>query len=157
MTQGSERFWLVKSEEDVYPIDQLQKDGRTPWDGVRNYEARNIMRDGMKEGDLVLYYHSNANPPGVVGLARVASAPYPDALQFDPSSPYHDPSSSPNNPRWVLVDVAFEEHFPRRVSLDEIRAHPDLQETALLTRKRLSVQPVEPEAFRILCDLGRGA
>lgn len=156
MTKGSEQFWLVKSEEDVYPIEQLQKDGKTPWDGVRNYEARNIMRDGMKEGDLVLYYHSNANPPGVVGLARVASAPYPDALQFDPASPYHDPTSSPDNPRWVLVDVAFEERFPRRVSLDEIREHPDLQDTALLTRKRLSVQPVEPEAFQILCDLGRG-
>jgi predicted RNA-binding protein with PUA-like domain len=155
MTQGPEQFWLVKSEEDVYPIEQLEKDGQTPWDGVRNYEARNIMRDGMKVGDRVLYYHSNANPPGVVGVARVASSPYPDSLQFDPSSPYHDPASSPENPRWILVDVAFEERFPRRVSLDEIRAHPELQETALLTRKRLSVQPVEPEAFQVLCRLGR--
>lgn len=155
MTEDGVRFWLVKSEEDVYPIEQLEKDGKTPWDGVRNYEARNVMRDGMKTGDLILYYHSNAKPPGVVGLARVASEPYPDPLQFDPTSPYHDPKSSPAQPRWVLVDVAFEERFSRRVSLDEIRAHPDLQEMALLTRKRLSVQPVEPDAFQILCDLGR--
>jgi predicted RNA-binding protein with PUA-like domain len=155
MTQGP-RFWLMKSEADVYSIEDLARDGSTPWDGIRNYEARNLMRDKMVEGDLVLYYHSNANPPGVAGLARIASKPYPDALQFDPSSPYHDATSPSTDPRWILVDVAFVEKFPRLVPLDEIRAHPALQEMTLLKRMRLSVQPVEPEAFEIIRSLGRG-
>jgi predicted RNA-binding protein with PUA-like domain len=154
MTEAWERFWLVKSEEDVYPIEQLELDRRTPWDGVRNYEARNVLRDQMKLGDRVLYYHSNANPPGVVGIARVVSEAYADPLQFDPTSSYYDPKATSETPRWFLVDLGFEARFPRKVSLDEIREHPALQEMALLTRKRLSVQPVEPEAFQILVDLG---
>jgi predicted RNA-binding protein with PUA-like domain len=149
------QHWLMKSEADVYAIDDLERDGTTPWDGIRNYEARNFMRDRMRPGDLVLYYHSNARPPGVAGVARVASEPYPDPLQFDPGSRYHDPKSSEEEPRWILVDVAFEEKFPRLVPLDEIREHPKLQEMPLLTRKRLSVQPVEPEAFRIIRKLGQ--
>lgn len=151
---GNPRHWLMKSEADVYGIDDLERDGTTPWDGIRNYEARNLMRDQMRPGDLVLYYHSNARPPGVAGVARVASEPYPDPLQFDASSPYHDPKASREEPRWILVDVAFEERFPRFVPLDEIREHPGLQEMALLTRKRLSVQPVEPEAFETIRGLG---
>ncbi len=145
----------MKSEEDVYPIEALERDGVTPWDGIRNYEARNFMRDRMKPGDLVLYYHSNASPPGVVGLARVASEPYPDPEQFDPESRYHDPKSTRDDPRWTLVDLAFEERFPRRVALDEIREHPDLQDMTLLKRMRLSVQPVEAEHFEVVCALGR--
>jgi predicted RNA-binding protein with PUA-like domain len=155
MTDGPPQYWLVKSEEDVYPIEQLELDGRTPWDGVRNYEARNVLRDQVKLGDRVLYYHSNASPPGVVGVARVVSAAYADPLQFDASSSYYDASSTSENPRWFLVDLGFEERFFHKVSLGEIRAHPALQKMALLTRKRLSVQPVEPEAFQIVCDLGR--
>jgi len=149
------RYWLVKSEEDVYPIEQLARDGTTPWDGIRNYEARNIMRDRMKPGDLVLYYHSNASPPGVAGLARVASEPYPDPSQFDPGSRYHDGKSTEERPRWFLVDMAYVETFPRFVPLDEIRSTPDLEEMTLLTRMRLSVQPVDPAHFERVCAMGR--
>ena len=151
----SRRYWLIKSEADVYSIDDLERDGVTPWDGVRNYEARNLMRDEMKPGDLVLYYHSNAAPPGVAGVARVHGEPYPDPLQFKPESPYHDAKSTEDDPRWVLVDVAFEERVPRLVSLQEIREVPELQEMALLKRKRLSVQPVEEEEFQLIVDRGR--
>ncbi|TVP43812.1 MAG: EVE domain-containing protein [Gemmatimonadales bacterium] len=150
------RFWLVKSEEDVYSIDHLEKDGTTPWDGIRNYEARNTMRDLMKEGDLVLYYHSNASPPGVAGLARVASTPYPDPFQFDSESPYFDPKATREEPRWFLVDMAFVEKFPRLVALAEIREHPDLEDMTLLRRMRLSVQPVDPAHFEAVCAMGRG-
>lgn len=156
MASKTPRTWLAKSEEDVYPIEQLEKDETTMWDGIRNYEARNFMRDEMKPGDLVLYYHSNANPPGVVGLARVASEPYPDPGQFDEKSRYFDPKATPEKPRWILVDFAFEERFPRRVSLEEIRADPALQDMALLKRMRLSLQPVEPAHFAHICALGRG-
>jgi predicted RNA-binding protein with PUA-like domain len=157
MTDGStpKQYWLVKSEEDVYSIDHLEKDGTTMWDGIRNYEARNFMRDLMKPGDLVLYYHSNASPPGVAGLARVASEPYPDPFQFDSGSRYHDPKATREEPRWQLVDMAFVEKFPRLVPLSEIREHPELQEMTLLRRMRLSVQPVDAEHFEIVCDLGR--
>jgi len=148
------RYWLVKSEEDVYPLEQLERDGVTLWDGVRNAEARNLMRDQMQPGDLVLYYHSNANPPGVVGLAQVESGPVPDPLQFDPSSPYFDSSSDPQSPRWLCVRLRFEERFPRRVSLPEIKADPLLQEMVLLRRMRLSVQPVDPVHFQWIRDLG---
>lgn len=150
------QYWLVKSEEDVYPIRKLQEDGRTPWDGIRNYEARNFMRDGMKTGDLVLFYHSNANPPGVAGVARVASEPYPDALQFDPKSPYFDEKADPENPRWILVDLEYVETFPRFVSLNELRQDPRLAEMALFTRKRLSVQPVAEEEFEVVQELASG-
>lgn len=152
---AKKRYWLVKSEEDAYPIDTLEEDGTTPWDGVRNYEARNLMRDEMKEGDPVLYYHSNANPPGVVGIARVASPPYPDPLQFDPESRYHDPKSSTKDPRWFLVDLCFHERFHRKVSLQEIKEHPELQSMVLVNRMRLSVQPVEEEEFEIIAGMGR--
>jgi predicted RNA-binding protein with PUA-like domain len=150
-----QQYWLVKSEADAYSIDDLATDGSTPWDGVRNYEARNLMRDRMRPGDLVLYYHSSATPPGVAGVAKVTSDPYPDALQFDRSSGYHDPKSTRDEPRWILVDVGFVEKFPRLVPLAEIRAHPKLQEMTLLKRNRLSVQPVEPEAFEIIRRMGR--
>ncbi len=148
------KYWLVKSEEDVYPIQQLEKDGVTPWDGVRNYEARNFMRDAMKHGDLVLYYHSNASPPGVVGIAKVEGEPYPDPLQFEPESPYYDPESDAGDPRWILVDLAFEEVFRRKVPLAEIRAEPRLQEMSLIKRMRLSVQPVEAKEFRLIRKMG---
>jgi len=154
MGMAKKRYWLVKSEEDVYPIDTLEADETTPWDGVRNYEARNLMRDEMKEGDLVLYYHSNANPPGVVGVARVASSPYPDPLQFDPESRYHDPKSSEEDPRWILVDLAFEEKFHRKVSLQEIKEHPELQDMVLVNRMRLSVQPVREKEFEVIVGMG---
>ena len=152
---AKKNHWLMKSEENVYSIDDLHQDGTTYWDGIRNYEARNIMRDRMKVGDLVLYYHSNASPSGVVGVARVVREAYPDPTQFDPKSPYHDEKATKDEPRWWLVDVEFVEKFPRVVPLSEIKEHPDLQDMVLVKRARLSVQPVEKREFEIVRRLGQ--
>jgi predicted RNA-binding protein with PUA-like domain len=148
----------MKSEPDTFSIDDLQRQGRTPWEGVRNYQARNFMRDDMKVGDAVLFYHSNATPPGVVGLARVASAPYPDAAAFDPTSPYFDPRSDAATPRWILVDVAFVEKWTAPVPLDRLRDDPALH-GMLVTQKgqRLSVQPVDRAHFVHVARLGGSA
>jgi predicted RNA-binding protein with PUA-like domain len=146
------RTWLMKSEPDVYGYDDLERDGRTPWDGIRNYQARNFMRDEMRVGDRVLFYHSNTQPPGVVGLAEVVSEPYPDPTQFDPDSGYHDPKATREQPRWVLVDVAPVRRLPRLVTLAEMKDDPALAELPLVRRgNRLSVMPVgDAEAERIL-------
>ncbi|MEM9554343.1 MAG: EVE domain-containing protein [Acidobacteriota bacterium] len=148
------RYWLFKSEPDAYSIDDLEADGRTPWDGVRNYQARNFMRDDCKLGDLVLYYHSNAKPPGVVGLAEVVEESHPDALQFDEESKYYDPKSTPDEPRWQLVDVGFKAKFERTVSLAELKADEAL-DGMLVTMKgqRLSIQPVETHHFDRVLEL----
>jgi predicted RNA-binding protein with PUA-like domain len=153
------RTWLMKSEPDVYSYADLERDGRTPWDGVRNYQARNFMRDEMAVGDRILYYHSNTQPPGVVGVAEVASEPYPDPTQFDEASRYHDPKASREAPRWMLVDVAPVRRLPRTVTLAEIKADPELTELPLVRRgNRLSVMPVgEAEAERILALAERPA
>ncbi len=147
--------WLVKSEPSSFSIDDLARVGIEPWDGVRNYQARNLMRDEMAVGDPVLFYHSNSNPPGVVGLAEVASGPYPDPAQFDSSSRYVDPGSSRDAPRWILVDMRYVETFPRIVSLAEMREVPELAGMVLLHRSRLSVQPVEPSHFDLIVALAR--
>jgi len=144
------RCWLIKSEADVYSIDDLARDASTAWTGVRNYEARNFMRDKMSDGDLVLYYHSNASPPGVAGLARVRGTPYPDPSQFNPSDPYFDPRASAADPRWWLIDIEFVEKFPRLVTLRDIRAEPQLSAMVLLNRMRLSVQPVTSEELAVV-------
>lgn len=149
------RCWLVKTEPGSFSIDDLARAGVEPWDGVRNYQARNFMRDEMKVGDPVLVYHSNADPPGVVGIAEVASEPYPDPTQFDPSSKYFDPTSDPADPRWILVDMRFVEKLPRLVPLHELRARPELEGMVLLGRSRLSVQPVEPAHFDLIVSLAR--
>lgn len=147
--------WLMKSEEDEYSIRDLERDGRTRWVGVRNYEARNLMRDRMRPGDEILYYHSNAKPSGVAGIARVASEPYPDPTQFDPSSHYHDERATEEEPRWFLVDVEFVEEFPRLVPLSEIRDEPRLSEMVLVNRMRLSVQPVLPDEFEVVKEMAK--
>jgi len=147
MPKRAAKFWLVKSEPDAYSIDDLERDGTEPWDGIRNYQARNLMRDEMVVGDLVLFYHSNAKPPGVVGVARVASESYPDPTQFDSKSKYHDPKSSEDNPRWMLVDLEFVEKVPTMVTLEDCKADPDLEGMVLTQRSRLSVQPVERKHF----------
>lgn len=140
------RCWLVKSEPDCYSFDQLVADGRTAWEGVRNYQARNYMRDDMRVGDLVLYYHSSTAVPAVVGIAKVASQPYPDATQFDPDNEYYDPKATEAAPRWFLVDLEPVRPLPRPVTLEELRADPDLAGMQLLARgNRLSVMPVEVE------------
>jgi predicted RNA-binding protein with PUA-like domain len=151
----AKRYWLVKSEEHVYSIGDLEKDGSTCWEGVRNFEARNLMRDGMMVGDEVLFYHSNAKPPGVSGIARVVKGAYPDRTAFDKGSPYYDPKSDPKDPRWFMVDLEFVEGFPECVSLNEIKANPDLRNMALVKRARLSVQPVTKEEFKIILRMAR--
>lgn len=150
------RYWLVKSEPEAYSIADLQQDGSTFWNGVRNYQARNFMRDEMQPGDRVLFYHSNAEPPGVVGLARVARGGYPDPTARDPQSPYFDPKAGDEDPRWYMVDLAFEEAFPEIVPLEALRRTPGLEGMPLLNRSRLSVQPVAPEEFETIVALGRG-
>ncbi|KPL50600.1 EVE domain-containing protein [Xanthomonas axonopodis] len=147
------RYWLMKSEPDTFSIDDLERVGTEPWNGVRNYQARNFMRDGMHVGDGVLFYHSNRKVPGIVGIAKVASAAYPDDTQFDPSSDYHDPKSTREDPRWMLVDVAFERKLKRTISLDEIKQQADAlgEGFALIARgNRLSILPVTAAQWKLL-------
>jgi predicted RNA-binding protein with PUA-like domain len=152
----AKQHWLMKSEEDVYSIRDMERDGTTCWEGVRNYEARNLMRDRMKVGDEVLFYHSNAKPPGVAGVVRVSREAYPDHFAFDKKNPYFDPKSDPENPRWFMVDVEFVEAFEDVVALNHIKARSDLAEMILVKRARLSVQPVTKEEFRVIKKMGRG-
>lgn len=150
-------YWLVKSEPDVFSIDDLMKakGRRTCWDGVRNYTARNFMRDEMKKGDGVLYYHSNAKPPGVAGIAEVVKEGYPDHTQFDPEDGHFDPKSDPENPRWFMVDVKGIEKFPDYVSLDDLKGNRKLEEMAVVQRgQRLSVQRVTAAEWREVLKMG---
>ena len=150
------KYWLMKSEPSAYSIDDLQREGKTHWEGIRNYQARNYMRDDMQIGDLMLFYHSNAKPAAVVGVGRVCSKPYPDFFSWDAGSHYFDPKSSPENPRWFMVDVEFVEKFSQTISLGELKAHPKLQGLLVIKRgMRLSIQPVIKEHFEMICDLGR--
>jgi len=147
-------YWLMKSELDVYPWENLVAEGNTHWDGVRNYQARNMMRDKMKLGDLVIFYHSNCKPPHIAGIARVCKESYPDMTKWDTESKYYDPKSSPENPRWFMVNIepVIE---TRKIGLPEMRENPTLEGMPLLKKgSRLSVQPVPKEYFRIICDLG---
>lgn len=145
----------MKSEPDSFSIDDLKERKREPWDGVRNFQARNYMWKQMVVGDRVFFYHSNCKVPGVVGLAKVASKPYPDPSQFDAASKYYDPDSAVDDPRWWLVDVAFVKKFRRVVSLDELRTHAgELNAMALLQKgSRLSVQPVSDEHAEFILGL----
>ena len=137
------RYWLMKSEPDVFSIDDLARAGVEPWTGVRNYQARNFMRDGMANGDGVLFYHSSCEVPGVAGIAEVAGTAYPDPTQFEKRSEYYDAKSTRENPRWVLVDVAFRRKLKRVIALTELKEQPRLDGFALLQRgNRLSVLPV---------------
>lgn len=152
---GDIAHWLMKSELDVYPWSSLVSDGFTHWDGVRNYQARNLMRDQMTLGDLILFYHSNCKPPHVAGVARVRREAYPDHTSWDPTSKYHDPKSTPEAPRWFMVDIEPVLRFPEIVALPELRADPRLEGMPLLARfQRLSVQPVEDAHFDHICRLG---
>ncbi len=153
----------MKSEPDAFSIDDLRRAKREPWDGIRNYSARNNMR-AMNIGDLVLFYHSNAKPPGVVGVARVCKLAYPDHTAWDPKSKYFDAKSTPDNPRWDMVDVEFVEATPRMVSLEDLKNDPKLDDMVVTQRGRLSVQPVSRAHFAHVLKLagaktklGRGA
>lgn len=149
------KFWLMKSEPGVYSIEDLKKDGNTHWEGVRNYQARNLMRDEMKVGDAILFYHSNATPTGVAGLARVSREAYPDFTCWDSQSRYFDPKSTESEPRWVMVDIEFVEAFDRIVTLEEIRTEIALSSMPLVNRSRLSVQPVTRKEFEMIVQMGR--
>jgi len=143
MATPKRHYWLMKSEPDAFSIDQLQKLGRSPWDGVRNYQARNHMQ-AMRLGDLCLFYHSSTAIPGAVGLSRVVREAYPDHTQFDPDSQYYDKTAKREAPRWFMVDVEFMEKFEEILSLEAIKADPKLADMLVVRRgMRLSVQPVE--------------
>ena len=152
------RYWLMKSEPDEFSIDDLvaAPGQRTSWFGVRNYQARNFMRDEMKVGDLAFFYHSSCPEPGVAGIVKVAAPAHPDISQFDPKSPYYDPKSPRDNPRWVNVDVELVEKT-RLVPLDEMRAEPALADMVTLRRgNRLSITPVTPSEWKALAKLAKG-
>ena len=155
----SKKYWVMKSEPDAFSIDDLQRVKVEPWNGVRNYQARNFMRDDMKVGDPVLFYHSNAGKEtGVAGLAKVASKPYADPTQFDPESHYYDPKATQEVPRWFLVDVAFVEKFPRMLLLEQLKANaPLLGEDFVLIRKgnRLSVAPITADQYKTVVKLSK--
>jgi len=147
-------YWLIKSEPDAYSIDDLERDGREMWDGIRNYQARNTMRDDMKIGDEIFFYHSSCKVPGIVGIAKVASEPYPDPSQFNKKSKYYDSKSDKDNPRWCLVDIEFVRKTRRIITLAEIKAQKSL-DGMILTRKgnRLSIMPVSQKHWKKILSL----
>ncbi|MEN1941610.1 EVE domain-containing protein [Luteimonas sp. MJ246] len=152
-TGKRKRYWLMKSEPEDFSIDDLERVGTEPWTGVRNYQARNFMRDGMSVGDGVFFYHSNCAVPGIYGIAAVASVAYPDPTQFVRKSKYFDPKASPEEPRWMLVDVGFIRRLAAPITLEAIRGRADaLGEDFALIRKgsRLSVLPVSAAQWKVL-------
>jgi predicted RNA-binding protein with PUA-like domain len=153
------RYWLLKSEPETFSIEDLRRapDQTTHWDGVRNYQARNLLRDQMQVGDGVLFYHSSAEPPGVAGTAEVVRAGYPDESQFDARSSHHDPEARRDEPRWYVVDIKLDKVFSRFVPLPELRENPALADMVLLRRgSRLSVQPVTAKEWSVIIKLGAG-
>ncbi len=146
--------WLMKSEPDVYSIDDLERDGREMWDSIRNYQARNMMRDDMRIGDEIFFYYSNCKEPGIVGISKVCSETYPDPTQFDKKSKYFDPKSTQDEPRWILVDVEFVRKFSRNITLTEIKSHAALNDMILTRRgNRLSIMPVSDEHWDYILGL----
>ena len=149
-------YWLMKSEPDVFGIDHLRKRPKQTehWDGVRNYQARNMLRDQMQVGDRVFFYHSNCAEPGIVGIAKVVRAGYPDHTAFDPESKYFDPKSNPEQPRWYMVDVKFERKLKRTITLNALKERPELSDMALVRRgNRLSIMPVTTEQWHFILSL----
>ena len=151
-------YWLMKSDPDTFGLGHLKRcrNRTTCWDGVRNYSARNLLRDRIRKGDGVLFYHSQLTPPEVVATAVVVRSGYPDPTQFKPSEQYYDPRSIRENPRWYAVDIRLEREFDSPVPLPVIREAPGLEEMVLLHRSRLSVQPVTPAEWKIIVGMGRG-
>ncbi|MDA0706684.1 MAG: EVE domain-containing protein [Proteobacteria bacterium] len=146
--------WLMKSEPDVFSIDDLASRGRENWDCIRNYQARNMMRDDMRIGDEIFFYHSSCEQPAIVGIARVCSQPYPDPTQFDRTSKYYDPKSTPDEPRWILVDVEFVRKLERPITLVEIKSHATLADMILTRRgNRLSIMPVDQRHWDFIMRL----
>ncbi len=149
-------YWLMKSEPDAFSIDDLanKPDQTEHWDGVRNYQARNMMRDEMKKGDQVFFYHSNCKEPGIVGIARVVKEGYPDFTANDPESKYYDPKSDPDNPRWYMVDIRFVRQLKRTITLTELKNYQTLADMRLLARgNRLSVMPVSKKHWDFILNM----
>ena len=150
------QYWLMKSEPSEFSIDDLMKRPKQtePWDGIRNYQVRNMMRDEMKTGDLAFFYHSSCKEPGVVGVMEIVSQAYPDPTAFDPKNKHFDPKSDPNNPRWLLVDVCFKEKFSQTLTLTELRAKKSLAAMKLLQRGcRLSITPVSKKEWNAVLQM----
>lgn len=150
------KYWLFKSDPDDFSFEDLRRARRTTWDGIRNYEARNFLRDQVKGGDGVLFYHSSSRPKAIVGTARVTRDAYPDPAQFDPRSEYHDPAATRDEPRWYVVDIEIGGTFPHPVTLDEMKSMAALKGMVLLKRGRLSVQPVTAREWNAILKRGRG-
>ena len=147
------QYWLMKSEPDEFSIDDLERQGSTPWFGVRNFQARNFMKSAMRVGDLAFFYHSSCPQPGIAGICEVSKPAYPDASQFDPASPYHDPTSRREAPKWLNVDVRFVRKTPF-IGLPELRAEPRLANMRTLRRgNRLSITPVDPLEWNVVLEL----
>jgi predicted RNA-binding protein with PUA-like domain len=147
-------YWLFKSEPDAYSIDDLARDRTEPWNGIRNYQVRNMIRDDMKTGEQIIFYHSSCKVPGAVGIAQIASQAYPDPLQFDSSSAYFDAKSTKEEPRWLLVDIEFVRKFARTITLPELKAQAGLQDFVLTKRgNRLSIFPVSARHWNIVLGL----
>lgn len=147
------QYWLIKSEPSCFSIDDLEQapEQTSPWDGVRNYQARNFMKNDMQIGDQLFFYHSNCKPPGIVGIAEVTSEPYPDYTAFDPDSDHPDSRSTKDNPRWFMVDVRFVKKFTNIIPLDELKHHKELEKMVLLRRgNRLSVLPVSSSEWTFI-------
>ena len=141
-------YWLMKSEEEEYSIDDLKRDGKVAWFGVRNYQARNFMRDSMNINDFVFFYHSNGNPSGIVGVGKVTSLPYPDATQFDPTSPYYYPRASKEKPVWILVDISYIKKYRHMLTITKMRSIEKIATMSLLQKgSRLSITPVSEKDF----------
>jgi predicted RNA-binding protein with PUA-like domain len=150
------RYWLIKSEPTTYGIDHIAKDKTTSWGGVRNYQARNFMRDQMKVGDQAFFYHSNCAEPGIVGIVEVSAAAHPDETQFDKKSPYYDASSKREEPRWLNVEFRFVKKTPL-VSLTELKKHKKLEKMRILQKgNRLSITPVDPDEWKYIVKLMAG-
>ncbi|MCB0350299.1 MAG: EVE domain-containing protein [Bdellovibrionales bacterium] len=153
--QEDTNYWLMKSEPDVFSFEDLMAKKTTFWDGVRNYMARNYMMRDMKVGDLVLFYHSNAKPSGIAGIATISSEARPDASSFDKNSDYYDQKSTPDKPRWFAVDVSFYRTLPSFVSLDQVKKNKKLKKMVLLNNSRLSVQPVTKNEFDLILEMSQ--
>ncbi len=151
-------YWLLKTEPESYSIADLARDGVTGWDGVRNYQARNTLRDQMRVGDGVLFYHSNADPPAIVGLAEVASKPKPDPTAFDPKDHHYDPASVREQPTWFLVDIRYVETFLQPIDRETLAGIKELRNMPLMQRgSRLSVQPVRADEYQLIVRIARAA
>lgn len=147
-------YWLLKSEPEAYSIDDLSRDKATYWDGVRNYQARNFLRDSIKKGDLVFFYHSNAEPPGIAGIAEVTQEGYPDPSAFDKKDIHYDGASDPKDPTWYVVEIRFVKKFKTLIPLEELKKVPALAKMPLLQRgQRLSVQPVSEKEWKAINEI----